>query len=111
MTGVQTCALPIFIQFSVANFSAANLDEYDALIELETALTAEKGFVVDGHDSGMGEFNIFIHTNEPKMTFERVRNLVETQRPDLLFTAGYRDFSGENYIPLWPPSLESFSVA
>jgi hypothetical protein len=101
----------LVIQFSVTNFSATNLDEYDALIELETALTAEKGIFVDGHDSGMGEFNIFIHTNEPKNTFERVSDLIETQRPGLLFTAGYRDFSEDDYIPLWPASLKSFSIA
>jgi len=97
----------LVIQFS----GFTTLDEYDAMIELETMLDAEKGLVVDGHDSGMGEFNIFIHTNEPRITLERVRNLIETQRPGLVFTVGYRDFSEDDYIPLWPANLKSFSVA
>jgi hypothetical protein len=95
----------------VIQFSATSLDEYDALIELETALIAEKGIYVDGHDFGMDEFNIFVHTDELKITFERISNFIQTQRPELAFTAGFRDFSEDDYIPLWPASLKSFSVA
>ena len=97
----------LVIQFS----EPQSLEEFDALIELETELSAEKGIFVDGHDSGMGEFNIFIHTDEPKIAFKRMSHLIESQRRDLLFTAGYRDFSEDDYIPLWPESLRSFSVA
>jgi len=95
----------------VIQFSATTLADYDALIELETALMAEKGICVDGHDFGMNEFNIFVHTNEPKIAFERIRNLIQNDRPELVFAAGFRDFSEDDYIPLWPAELRSFSVA
>jgi hypothetical protein len=95
----------------VIQFPATSLEEFDALIRLETALNMEKEIFLDGHDFGMGEFNIFIHTNEPRVILERVGDLIKAQLPGIPFAAGYRDFSEDNYIPLWPTGLESFVVA
>jgi hypothetical protein len=38
------------------------------MIVLQEALEAELGnkAFVDGHDAGLGQMNIFIHTNDPK---------------------------------------------
>jgi hypothetical protein len=95
----------------VIQFSATTLDEYDVLIELEAALVAEKEMSVDGHDFGMGEFNIFIHTNEPETTFELAAELVDTFKPGIPFSAGYRKFTEEDYISLWPATATSFCIA
>jgi len=97
----------LVIQFS----EPSTLEEFDALIKLETALISATEMFVDGHDSGMGEFNIFIHTNEPRSTLEQAGALIRTLKPDLHFVAGYRDFAENDYIPLWPPNLQSFAVA
>ena|ERR1700743_63207 len=95
----------------VIQFSATAPDKYDALIELEAALIAESGIFVDGHDFGMGEFNIFIHTNEPETTFELAAELIDTFKPGIPFSAGYRKFTEEEYTPLWPATATSFYVS
>ena len=104
---MQQFRFQLVFQFS----EPSNLAEFDALIDLETALIAATGMFVDGHDSGMGEFNIFIHTNNPRQTLEQAGGLIQTLRPGLSFAAGYRDFADDDYTPLWPLSLQSFVVA
>lgn len=44
------------------------------MIVLEETLIAEVGnkALVDGHDAGSGEMNIFIHTNDPRRIFEKI---------------------------------------
>ena len=32
--------------------------------------------IVDGHDFGSGEMNIFVHTDNPKSAFEKIKALV-----------------------------------
>jgi hypothetical protein len=99
----------------VVQFEASTPEDFSALLELteaiESGLANEPEEVVDGHDYGMGEFNIFVHTNEPQTTFERVVELIDTRKPGLPFSAGYRDFNEDYYIPLWPPNSKSFYVA
>jgi hypothetical protein len=99
----------------VIQFQASTLEQFDFLIELEDLI--REGFppradaFVDGHDFGMDEFNIFIHTNEPRAVLEQAGEIIEANRHGLPFSAGYRGFSDDEYIPLWPLKLESFSVA
>jgi len=33
--------------------------------------------LVDGHDSGAGEMNVFIHTDDYKGTFEKTTSLIQ----------------------------------
>jgi hypothetical protein len=53
----------------VIQLAAESLDDFDNLVVLEetirTKLELSSNTLVDGHDFGLGEFNIFIHTDEP----------------------------------------------
>jgi hypothetical protein len=96
----------------VVQFLALSTDDFDRLVAFEESLRESlEGFAeVDGHDFGSGEFNIFVHADEPKMTFERIREVVGRLRPEYRMRAAYRDFRSEEYTILWPPDLKEFKV-
>ncbi|SFS10167.1 hypothetical protein SAMN05421771_1754 [Granulicella pectinivorans] len=99
----------------VIQFEAPRFETFDDLISLEDLLRGKleshAEVLVDGHDYGLGEANIFIHTNEPQAILEVVGETIEEARPGLPFAAGYRDFDEDEYTPLWPLNLEQFRVA
>jgi hypothetical protein len=98
----------------VVEFSATTAEQFDRLQDLEGAL--EFGFaedpevLLDGHDFGMGFFNIFLHTNVPEKTFRKTLALIQSVQPDVEVRAGYRDFAEEEYVPLHPAGLKSFDL-
>lgn len=55
----------------ILQFPFSGLNDYDSMISFEEVLTAELGnrVLIDGHDAGSGEMNVFIHTNDPKGIF------------------------------------------
>ena len=97
----------------VLQLPGSSLRDYDELIQLEAILSTGLGNLgeVDGHDMGVGEMNIFIHTDHPKLAFEKVKALLGTKdfMPDL--KAGYRSFNEDDYTVLYPPDLSHFDVA
>jgi hypothetical protein len=99
----------------VIQFEASTADEFSNFLELtefvEAGLSDQEETIVDGHDFGLGEFNIFIHTNQPQSIFELAAQLVDERKPGISFAAGYRDFDEDHYTPLWPPNAKTFSVA
>lgn len=99
----------------VIQFAASGQKDFSDLLEfaerISVALSDEAETVVDGYDFGSGEFNIFIHTNQPRAILEKARKAIDTQLPGLPFSSGYRDFHAGKYIPLWPPDLQIFCVA
>jgi hypothetical protein len=99
----------------VFQFEANTIAEFNFLSALEQYLTealeGDDDAFVDGHDFGMGEYNIFIHTNEPLQIFEKVGELIGKRNPELPFCAGYRSFDEDIYSALWPQSAANFSVA
>ena len=87
----------------VLQFDASNIEDFDQVIEIENSTTDVLGnaHVVDGHDFGSGEMNIFIHTDKPNDAFEIIKTkLVPTMGKEM--KAAYRELSGENYTVLWP---------
>jgi len=88
----------------VLQFPANSLADYDEMIALEDELIEVLGesAKVDGHDCGSGEMNIFVHTDEPKRTFERIHPVVDNREIVQNFVAAYREFSAEEYTVLWP---------
>jgi hypothetical protein len=88
------------------------MDEFDQLVAFEDSLTeALEGFaIVDGHDFGSGTFNIFVHTDEPTATFERIQEFVRIQQRRYRMRIAYRDSSADDYTILWPPDLKEFKV-
>jgi len=65
---------------------------------------------VDGHDIGSGEMNIFIFTEDPKATFERVKNIGSIPNHMNNLKAGYREVGEDDFVPLYPEGLDHFSV-
>ncbi len=87
---------------------------FDRVAELElridAVLSAADDDSVDGHDAGSGELNIFILSNTPAHTFQRIRPLIEEWAPGANVRAAYRDIDGETFTIIWPPDLATFDV-
>lgn len=91
----------------VIQFAASSVEDFDAMVELEDEIENILGsdHVLDGHDIGSGEMNIFIHTNDPSQalslikTTERLNNFEN-------FVAAFREFKNETYEVLWPKNYE-----
>lgn len=86
--------------------------DYDALLEIEELLieNLEGGSEVDGHDAGSGEMNIFILTNDPRSTFERVQAILKSRRPWAKVRVAFREIGADQFTILWPQNLTEFSV-
>ena len=93
----------------VLQFPANSLADYDEMIALEDELIEALGesAKVDGHDCGSGEMNIFVHTDEPTRTFERIHPVVANREMFQHFVAVYREFSAEEYRVLWPAGFDT----
>ena len=102
-----------YSQELVLQLPASSIKDYDAMIELEDQIIASLGNLgkVSGHDMGVGEMNIFVRTDHPKLAFEKIKLLLGTQdfMPDL--KAAYRDVGKDNYTVLYPPGFGNFSIA
>lgn len=96
----------------VLQFGAALLEDFDRLVALEDQLLVELcGLAtVDGHDFGLGQFNIFILTDEPVASFSRAHQIVTDQEIQNDMRSAYRELDGEDYVILWPSSLTEFRV-
>ncbi|MEO6816128.1 MAG: ABC transporter [Edaphobacter sp.] len=97
----------------VFQFEASTEQDFRSLVELSEAVreALPDSAILDGHDFGLGEFNIFIHTSDPESLFEPVCNTIAKVQPELAFSAGYRNFEEDRYTALWPPNSTTFSVA
>jgi hypothetical protein len=91
------------VKYQLALQFPANSD-YDEIIALEDELIEKLGISakVDGHDSGPGEMNIFIHTDEPEKVFETIRPVVTKRNLLRNMVAAYREMAGEDYTIIWP---------
>ena len=92
----------------VLQFPFSGLTDYDAMIVLEEALIAELGnkVLVDGHDAGLGQMNIFIHTNDPKPIFETILTFHGSYPMLSKMKAAYRAFGTENFTVIWPKGFK-----
>jgi hypothetical protein len=86
--------------------------DFDRLISFEDAIEDGMGElgILDGHDIGSGEMNLFIHTNLPQEAFEKALSLLGDEAKQGGLKAGYRDFNEEEYVPIYPKGLDHFSV-
>ena len=96
----------------VLQFAVASSKDLDRLVALEDRLAEELcGLAtVDGHDFGLGEFNIFILTDNPVESFDKAHKVVTHQGITNAMSSGYRKADGEHYAILWPTSLKEFKV-
>lgn len=66
---------------------------------------------VDGHDMGSGEVNVFIHANNPVITFQIAKNILQESGVEPQYIKAVDHAVGEdNYILLWPENLANFNV-
>jgi len=96
----------------VLQFGAAVLEDFDRFVALEDQLLEELGGLatVDGHDFGLGQFNIFILTDEPVASLNSAHQIVTNQEIHNDMRSAYRELDGEDYVILWPSSLTKFRV-
>lgn len=97
----------------VLQFTASSIADFDQLVSLEERLIEQLDglAIVDGHDFGQSEFNIFIFTEQPPMAFERAHQIVRRQGLRQDMRAAYRKSTGEDYVILWPSTLTEFAVS
>ena len=88
----------------VLQFPAKSEDDFDNLIALEDELIEELGdsAEVDGHDFRADEMNIFIITEKPADTFEKIQPLLSKKENFDDLTAAFRDLESEDYTTVWP---------
>jgi len=96
----------------VVQFRATSKEDFSRLIGFEQNLSdaLAGSAVVDGHDFGSGEFNVFILTDDPTGAFERIRKVSTEESGQEQMRVAYREVGGETYSILWPPDLKKFSV-
>ena len=92
----------------VLQFSVSDTTDFDELIDLEGRLILVLGgsHIVDGHDFGSGEMNIFVHTDDPQAAFD----LSEPAIPVALkptFKAAFRKLSEDEYHWVYPQHSDS----
>ncbi|MET4622980.1 putative component of type VI protein secretion system [Arthrobacter sp. 2762] len=99
----------------VLQWPATSDADFDALISMEDALLQSdllKAYgVVDGHDFGAGEMNIFIHTDRPLEAFQHSMTSLSTHGRWVSVRAAYRQMNGERFVIVWPKDLQVFSVS
>ena len=88
----------------VLQFTGDSLDDYDKMIALEDQLIALlRGYAkVDGHDCGQGETNIFIITDNPTTTFQKIWPILSDAGYSSSLQVAYRSITGDDYTILWP---------
>jgi hypothetical protein len=95
----------------VVQWPAALLD-LDRLIDIEDALIAcgRDDSEVDDHDYGADEANVFILTDNPRRTFEKLKPVLERECALRGARVAYRKVSESTYAVLWPYDLMEFKV-
>ena len=96
----------------VLQFPGEQIEDFDELLalELDLGLSLRGEHVVDGHDFGSGEMNIFIHTDNPEEALRCAKvplNKLTTKH----YIAAFRDIEGKDYTVLFPDAFRGlFSV-
>jgi hypothetical protein len=73
-------------------------------------LPSVPAFVLDGHDVGSGEMNIFIHTDDPSLAFERIKLSHRRQGFMTRLRVAFREIDSDEYTILYPQGLSEFTV-
>ena len=99
----------------VIQFPQSAFPEFDDLVRYEDTLieVLADAHDVDGHDSGSGEVNFFVFTDDPSAAVATMRGASDgslLSHPQV--RAAARLVNGEDYEPLWPVGDErEFGIA
>lgn len=97
----------------VLQFETDSISDYDRLVHFEEMagdLLGSTG-LIDGHDIGSGEMNIFILTDDPVASFERLKPSIDHLGITGKHKVAFRELSSEAYEILWPPDHKEFTIA
>jgi hypothetical protein len=91
----------------VLQFQGEQIEDFDELLKLEfdLGLSLKGKHIVDGHDFGSGEMNIFIHTDNPEEALSNAKASLDKLSTKNYIVA-FRDIEGENYTVLFPSAFE-----
>ena len=97
----------------VLQWPTSSATDFDLFIEMESELLdhLDESELVDGHDMGAEQMNIFIHTDEPHETLQRAQEILGDFELWPEVRVAYRDTAGSEYTIIWPADLKSFSVS
>jgi hypothetical protein len=97
----------------VIQFAVSSIEDYDAIIAVEDLLSQKLGSAgrVDGHDAGSGEMNIFIFTDDPKLCFQAIQQILGARDFEREMKVAFREVSKDDYTILHPPGLTEFAIA
>lgn len=94
----------------VLQAQSSSRETFEDMVALEERLSGVLGDlgVVDGHDVGSGEVNIFILTDRPTAAFELIRR----EMPEVLspLRVAYRHLDSDEFSVLYPAGLRAFVV-
>lgn len=95
-------------QLVIQILGSGNMD-YDLLICLENKIRElVNGYaIVDGHDCGSGESNVFLLTDDPLAAFHRLQSTMESIPGARV---AYRVIGEDEFTILYPVSLTDFTV-
>jgi hypothetical protein len=104
---------PSFVFQLVFQFPCHSIQDYSRMIQLEDKMEqlSEEGSwgIVDGHDAGPNEMNIFILTNHPQEAFKAL--LPVTKQSFVAFQSAFRSLDGDEYTVLYPEGQSVFKLA
>lgn len=90
-------------------FRGIALGKFHALVGLESALRGilGAGEYLEGIEPGACGTNLFITTDNPAYTFQKIRPLFEHSEATIGFVAAYRPGAQESFRILWPGGITS----
>ncbi len=96
----------------VVQFDWSDADNLERLFATEQRMGAELtgDAVVDGHDFGSGEFNIFVLTNDPSQTYKCISAFLLHEGIQSQARIACRAIDGDIYTVMWPSDLHTFRV-
>ena len=96
----------------VLQWPGSSEGDFEDLLRMEDELARSLGEaeIVDGHDFGSGQMNIFIETDEPAGAFAAVETVLSQKPRWADVRAAHREAAGETYTVLWPLGDTDFSV-
>ncbi|MDH7454570.1 hypothetical protein QF205_16050 [Luteimonas composti] len=88
----------------VVKFWRKSLESEDFLATIEDRLRAVLGGSVEleGYDVSAKEINLFMLTADPRLSFRRVREVLEALGMENGVSAAYRLVGGAKFTSLWP---------
>jgi len=90
----------LIIQFEL---NKATVDDFDRLLALENELriALKEQHDVKGHQLGIDQINIIIHTDNPDEAFTLCRTILSNKELETVLVA-YKELDGDNFYVLWP---------